>query len=228
MPTAERADLSRIMPGTQCVAHKKTGEQCQKMAIRGARVCRFHGGAAPQVKAAARTRIELAADKLAQRLLQFAFDGTVADPVALAAIRDALDRAGLSAKQNVEIEVGPTKPYEQILSRLEGGSRAQWRRNRGEEPPTPALVVGEPLDAEVVADEALSHDSAAVPGDGDWQPADDTELGTYIPVGEGNPFEVGQQQDCGMMPVTEAVAQQAALRRNAASRQAQRALPRGR
>jgi hypothetical protein len=38
----------------RCVAHKKTGEQCLKAAIRGAAVCRFHGGSAPQVQSKAR------------------------------------------------------------------------------------------------------------------------------------------------------------------------------
>lgn len=57
-----------------------------------------------------------------QRLLSFALDGKVADPVALQAIRDALDRAGL--KPGLEIEVGVSlKPFESILEQIEGGSR---------------------------------------------------------------------------------------------------------
>ncbi|BBX53146.1 hypothetical protein GCM10009645_54040 [Mycolicibacterium poriferae] len=48
------------------------------MAARGANVCRVHGGAAPQVKAAARRRLDRAADVLVQRLLGMALDGNTA------------------------------------------------------------------------------------------------------------------------------------------------------
>jgi hypothetical protein len=33
-----------------CAAHRKNGERCLKIAIRGGLVCRFHGGAAGYVK----------------------------------------------------------------------------------------------------------------------------------------------------------------------------------
>lgn len=45
--------------------------------------------------------------------------------------RDALDRAGLAARTAVEVELGPPKPYEAILERIEAGSRADYRRSRG-------------------------------------------------------------------------------------------------
>jgi len=70
----------------------------------GGNVCRAHGGAAPQTRAKAQRRLQQAADALVQRLLSFALDGKVADPVALQAIRDALDRAGLSPKTGIEVE----------------------------------------------------------------------------------------------------------------------------
>jgi len=46
-------------------------------------------------------------------------------------LRDALDRAGLAAKNAVEVEVGPPKPYEVILESIEAGSRAEYRRSIG-------------------------------------------------------------------------------------------------
>lgn len=52
----------------RCVAHRKNGEQCLKAAIRGANVCRFHGGAAGHVRRKARERIELAANRIAKEL----------------------------------------------------------------------------------------------------------------------------------------------------------------
>jgi hypothetical protein len=83
------------------------------------------------VKAKARQRIEEAADRMARELLKMATDDNVADSVKLAAIRDALDRAGLAAKNAVELEVGPPKPYVAILESIEAGSRAEYRRSIG-------------------------------------------------------------------------------------------------
>lgn len=120
-------------PDRRCTAHRKNGDQCKNAARQGANVCDFHGARAPQVKRKARQRLEEAADRLACQLLRMATDDDVADSVKLAAIRDALDRAGLSAKTAVEIEVGPPKPYEQILDGitvLEGGSREVFRRSQ--------------------------------------------------------------------------------------------------
>lgn len=41
----------------QCSAHTSAGNQCRRQAVRGATVCYVHGGAAPQVKAAAARRL---------------------------------------------------------------------------------------------------------------------------------------------------------------------------
>jgi hypothetical protein len=68
---------------------------------------------------------------MARELLRMATDDHVADSVKLAAIRDALDRAGLAARTAVEVEVGPPKPYEVLLERIEAGSRAEYRRRIG-------------------------------------------------------------------------------------------------
>jgi hypothetical protein len=88
----------------------------------GGNVCRMHGGSAPQVKAAAKRRLEQAADVLVQRLLGFALDGEVPDPVALADIRDALDRAGLNPKTAVEVEVS-TAPWQEAFAGAAGVAR---------------------------------------------------------------------------------------------------------
>jgi hypothetical protein len=73
---------------------------------------------------AARARLSNAADRLAQELLRMATDDNVSDSVKLAAIRDALDRGGLSVKQEVELT---TRSYEQIFEgrSVETGSRIQ-------------------------------------------------------------------------------------------------------
>jgi hypothetical protein len=44
--------VSENSQAKRCKAHKKTGEACGNWALRGADVCRYHGGKAPQVKAA--------------------------------------------------------------------------------------------------------------------------------------------------------------------------------
>ena len=115
MPTYTRADLGKVLPAVRCTARTQSGRPCRAMAARGANVCRVHGGAAPQVRQAAQRRLQNAADVLVQRLLGFALDGEAPDAVALAAIRDALDRAGLNPKTAIEIEL---KPYEQVLAGL--------------------------------------------------------------------------------------------------------------
>lgn len=47
---------------TPCHAHTKAGRQCRQRPVPGAKVCRYHGGAAPQVRAAGLRR--LAAEKV--------------------------------------------------------------------------------------------------------------------------------------------------------------------
>lgn len=87
----------------KCVGHSsKTGAPCRKDAIKGATVCRSHGGAAPQVKNAARRRLMEAVDPLMAELLFIALNDDDTR-TRLAAIRDALDRAGLGAVKQVEV-----------------------------------------------------------------------------------------------------------------------------
>jgi hypothetical protein len=42
--------------GPPCTAHRSDGQPCRNLAARGQDVCRFHGGATPQAKAAAEQR----------------------------------------------------------------------------------------------------------------------------------------------------------------------------
>ena len=105
------------VPERQCTAHKRNGNRCRNAAIRGGTVCGYHGGNAPAVKAKARLRLEMASDRLARQLLNMTSDPNVADPVKLAAIKDALDRSGIQAKTAVSVEVS-TKPFEIVFDSI--------------------------------------------------------------------------------------------------------------
>ena len=105
------------VPERQCTAHKRNGDRCKNAAIRGGTVCGYHGGNAPAVKAKARLRLEMASDRLARQLLNMTTDPNVADPVKLAAIKDALDRSGIQATTAVSVEFS-TKPFELVFDAI--------------------------------------------------------------------------------------------------------------
>jgi hypothetical protein len=80
-----------------CTAKRSNGQPCKAQAIKGGKVCRSHGGAAPQVRDAARQRILAAADPVAARLISIALNKKTKHPDAIAAARDVLNRAGVTA-----------------------------------------------------------------------------------------------------------------------------------
>lgn len=49
--------MARVRQARRCTARRSDGEPCRGWAIVGGTVCRAHGGAAPQVRAAARRRL---------------------------------------------------------------------------------------------------------------------------------------------------------------------------
>jgi hypothetical protein len=71
-----------------------------------------------------------------QRLLGFPLDGKTRDPVALQALIAALDRAGLTVKSALEVEI-TAKPWEIVLQavvgEIESGSRSDYRKSVGKE-----------------------------------------------------------------------------------------------
>ncbi len=89
----------------QCTAHRKTGTQCKNGAIPGGAVCRYHGGAAPQVKAKAELRVKEALEAMLPngitrygKLIE-----SEQDSVALNAVKDLLDRTGHKPTERQEI-----------------------------------------------------------------------------------------------------------------------------
>lgn len=220
----EREFFDRGDPTRRCTAHRKNGERCRKWAIMGGTVCATHGGAAKHVRNAARVRLANAADRMAIQLLKMATDDNVSDGVKLNAIRDALDRAGLGIKAEIEVTA---KPYESIFEQMSGGSRAAHRGEPADDDQSPALVAShhEAIDVEVVDDLGGEHP----PNLNVF-----TQPTTYHSDESGSPFHTEPPRADQMMPLDEANAELARLRAahmppgHAVSHRGQRALPRGR
>jgi hypothetical protein len=147
----------------RCTGHKKNGEQCRKFAIYGTNVCRVHGGAAPQVKRAARIRLEMAADRMARHLLGLAEDAA-SEAVQLAATNSALDRSGIQAKTAVSVEVS-TKPFELVFDAISAGPRHEH---------PPALAIAD--SASETRDEVADSDDDEILGE-----IDDDQLDADLP-----------------------------------------------
>jgi hypothetical protein len=86
----------------RCTATDRTGQQCGKSAIRGANVCRSHGGAAPQVRRRAEERLAALVDPAIDELRKLLRSKSPA--VVLGAVKDILDRNGFKPKDVVVVE----------------------------------------------------------------------------------------------------------------------------
>lgn len=106
---------NRKHSGTVCTATRRDGSQCTNFAIKGATVCRMHGGSAPQVRRAAQVRLLMQADNLMGALLKIALNEKLPVQHRLVAIRDGLDRANLAGTQNVEVTVEKGKSFEDYV-----------------------------------------------------------------------------------------------------------------
>lgn len=69
---ANPMQVAKPVPDGRCTATARGRHQgrCKQPAVPGATVCRFHGGAAPQVIAAARLRCLMAADAVMAKLIK--------------------------------------------------------------------------------------------------------------------------------------------------------------
>jgi hypothetical protein len=134
---------------------------------------------------------------MARELLNIA-TGAESETVKLAAVRDALDRAGLSAKQSLELSAKPPEPWEELLGDVMQITKAQHEAmKRGEyqpatlpDPPAlpPARAPMEVVDAEVVPDAPESPpDSTGATRDGarapEWaEPPPASRTGQLVPL----------------------------------------------
>ncbi|WP_123029481.1 hypothetical protein [Mycolicibacterium stellerae] len=95
---------------------------------------------------------------MAKQLLRIA-DSAESEAVRLAAVRDALDRAGLRPPDKVDVEVG-VKPYEELAGKIVGiatSTRSESRARRGVVEEPKAVGAGEIVDAEVVEDQEAAE-----------------------------------------------------------------------
>ena len=120
-PTQRRKALTQsnplqdilLTPNRQCSAiSKRTGERCKNLAMTAQRTCRMHGGATRKARVAAAKRIADASGYAADMLVELMADPTVDIKQRTAIAQDLLTRAGISGKQQVEVEV---RNYEDVL-----------------------------------------------------------------------------------------------------------------
>ncbi|MCA4755261.1 hypothetical protein [Mycolicibacterium fortuitum] len=189
----------------------------------------MHGGAAPQVQAAARRRLQQATDALAARLLGIALDEGTSETVRLSAIRDALDRGGVTAKAELELSAKPAEPWREVLGNVTGVARvsqADSRRARGlpveDENPTPAITAADEttiVDAEVVDENPDTPTAYPTPAP--------TDSGTQQPPVRQPPWQGAEppphRPSAELATLEDAAAWQAEQRRGSTGRIARRA-----
>lgn len=81
---------------------KQKGVQCGRTAIPGGTVCRYHGGAAPQVKLKALERLQAYQDRAIDRMFTLV-EQTEFPSTAFAAARDVLDRTMGKPTESVQV-----------------------------------------------------------------------------------------------------------------------------
>lgn len=221
----ETHELFNPSTDRRCSAHSsRTGAPCKKYAINGSNVCGTHGGKAPQVVAKAKQRLAEAADRMAERLLGLAEntldDGTkVGAYVQLGAVTAALDRAGVVEQKQVEVTV--STPFDQLLTDIQSGSRADYRRSTGHPDPEPQSLAIEQANTHrpggirpalpyVIDGELADDDVTGLPGS-DYDGRDDQgEHAHPVPTYQDgtqtlvNPFVVPHMPSGGYLPAEDA------------------------
>lgn len=108
----------------QCTAHSKTsGERCKQPSIAGGHVCRYHGGAAPQVRHAAAIRLASLVDPAVARLAKSL--KSKSEAIAFRAVQDVLDRNNMKGDAFIRLlnpDAGQPAQFqvtEEMLERME-------------------------------------------------------------------------------------------------------------
>lgn len=124
-PTGVTKKVERLAApeGRRCIAKYGPrscwyGNRCVGYAIKGGRVCNAHGGKLPTIKKNAQRNLAMAANGAAERLIHMALKKrNVPDQVRLKAICEVLDRAGVTGKTTIEVEL---KPWQELMRRVAG------------------------------------------------------------------------------------------------------------
>jgi hypothetical protein len=119
-----------------CSAKRTNGEPCKGLAMDGQKVCRVHGGSAPQTMAAAKLRLAALVDPAIDVLAYAMKQKAKQLPSAITAARDALDRAGHKPKDVIEATINPERRSAELQAGRERARKAALRLTEArEEPP---------------------------------------------------------------------------------------------
>ncbi len=99
-----------------CTATNRQGMRCGRAPIVGGTVCHYHGGAAPQVIAKAEERLAMLVHPAITRLGQLV-DQAEFPSVAIAAVKDVLDRNMGKAAERVKVTGANDGPLEIIVKK---------------------------------------------------------------------------------------------------------------
>jgi hypothetical protein len=124
----------RRRTGPQCKAHRKNGERCKNPPIRGAEVCRYHGGGSKFARDKANERLLEMVMPALNRIRRIILNPKTSDEVALKAAREILNRTGFS--ERFALTVGADTTFEDVIAEItedrsgiaiEGGDSEQKR-----------------------------------------------------------------------------------------------------
>lgn len=128
-PRSEAPEVTVLLGGGQearqdlygrvlCSAHRRDGKLCKSPAVKGLKVCRMHGAGAPQVRNAAKLRLQ---ELVNPAIATLAREMTTADKSAdkQRAANSILDRAGFGRASRVEVEDAKDQLYQKLLEYAE-------------------------------------------------------------------------------------------------------------
>ena len=137
--------IDPVQDRTRCKAKTRSGRRCKNPPILAGTVCRMHGGSAPQVKEAAQRRLVAMILPALAELHDVLRKPDTSDADRLRAIKEVLDRGGVSAKLTVEVEAPWQSIIDGIVAEVDDAALAVPTPEREPE--------AEVLDAELVEDD---------------------------------------------------------------------------
>lgn len=137
---SRRRDRAPGPRGCTAIA-KHSGKPCAQPAMRGQRVCRYHGGASPNARRAAQARLEAeAAARRARRVLERRLGGSLpADPAEALADLVAEGRANVAALRELVAELGPPPTPQELHERRQ--AMRDWLAGDRDDPPEPPMAL---------------------------------------------------------------------------------------